>query len=91
MCADINNTGVLDFYWPAVNNAEYYGVEFYINHTPSSFVRTSETGHQLSGLLEGDLVSGDVFASVNGQFINEVYHLSPQYYDVFNFHDIFEL
>jgi len=83
-----NNTGVLDFYWPAVGNADFYGVQFYINNTPSSFVTTSQTGYQLTGLSEGDLVGGEVYTSINDQFIDSSYSFTPQHYDVFNFHDI---
>lgn len=83
-----NNTGVLDFYWPAVGSADFYGVKFYINNTPSSFVTTSQTGYQLTGLSEGDLVGGEVHTSINDQFIDSVHSFTPQYYDVYNFHDI---
>ena len=84
----INNSGELSFFWPSVQDAEYYKVRFYKNNSYSFIASTSETGYQVTGLSEGNSVSGDVYHIIDDQPSIDKYSLPTQYFDVFNFHDL---
>lgn len=83
----VSNTGVLNFTWPEVQDAEYYKLKFYKNESYSRAANTSETGFQITGLREGDSVYVDVYNFINGQTSIEKFTSPVQSVDVFNFHN----
>jgi len=84
------NTGVLDFYWPEISNADFYKVKFYKNDSYSFLATSSTTGYQVTGLYEGDKVGGTVYSFTNSQISSTGYNLTDQSVGVTNFHALGE-
>lgn len=84
----LSDTGVLNFYWPEITGADFYKIKFYKNDVYSFLGTTANTGYQVSGLFEGDTVSGDLYYISGDQPSIESYPLSGQTVNVFNFHNV---